>query len=288
MSAPVKDDPDSGERDRASMYAPPWERDAVDAAPGVDAGLRRVFPTAAHLQDPAAHGREPTPFEGDAAIHASRRPLDPVAVPGPPSRGSRRSILPFVAWILVAAAAATVVAAVAGVRAPEWLRGVEERTKAFGSRMFGTSVTLTAPKLADHGVARVLDLPLPPPARVGARTQAVPPVVATLPQVAERAALPALSSLEREEIAALYARGEQLIAQGEIAAARLVFARGAEAGDARSALALGASYDPEVLRKLGVLGVRGDVALAREWYVKAAGFGSREAAQRIELLGRGP
>jgi hypothetical protein len=37
-----------------------------------------------------------------------------------------------------------------------------------------------------------------------------------------------------------------------------------------------------------VLGVRGDVVLAREWYSKAVGFGSREAAQRIERLARGP
>jgi TPR repeat protein len=87
---------------------------------------------------------------------------------------------------------------------------------------------------------------------------------------------------------ALYERGEQLIAQGEIAAARLVFTRAAEAGDARSALALGASYDPDVLRKLGVLGVRGDAALAREWYAKASGFGSREAAKRMELMATGP
>ena len=85
----------------------------------------------------------------------------------------------------------------------------------------------------------------------------------------------------------LYRRGEQLIQQGDIAAARLMFARAAEVGDARSALALGASYDPDVLRKLGVLGVAADAALAREWYSKASSFGSREAAQRIDLLALG-
>jgi TPR repeat protein len=66
-----------------------------------------------------------------------------------------------------------------------------------------------------------------------------------------------------------------------------MFARAAEVGDARSALALGASYDPDVLRKLGVLGVAADAALAREWYSKASSFGSREAAQRIDLLALG-
>jgi TPR repeat protein len=78
-----------------------------------------------------------------------------------------------------------------------------------------------------------------------------------------------------------------MITRGEIAGARLVFTRAAEAGDARSALALGATYDPDVLRKLGVLGVVGDAAHAREWYAKASSLGSREAAQRIELMAHG-
>jgi TPR repeat protein len=139
--------------------------------------------------------------------------------------------------------------------------------------------------------------PAPPPEQTAAPTRIAAPsaVVPQPPVVAERAAPPAppamappAVSLEREEIAALYRRGEQLVTQGEIAAARLVFTRAAEAGDARSALALGASYDPEVLRKLGVLGVVGDAALAREWYTKASGLGSSEAAQRIELMARGP
>jgi TPR repeat protein len=42
-----------------------------------------------------------------------------------------------------------------------------------------------------------------------------------------------------------------------------------------------------VLRKLGVLGVAADAALARDWYAKASSFGSREAAQRIELMAQG-
>jgi TPR repeat protein len=92
---------------------------------------------------------------------------------------------------------------------------------------------------------------------------------------------PTARMLHSEEIAALYQRGEQLIAQSDIAAARLMFARAAKVGDARSALALGASYDPDVLKKLGVIGVAANEELARDWYAKASGFGSREAAQRI-------
>ena len=302
MSVPVKDDADDGERDITSMYSPPWSRDAAtdaaDAALGAATNLRRLLPAAAPLKDPAARAWPPT--------------LDPSAVPGPPSQGSRRSVFPFVAWVSAGVGAATFVALLAGVGAPEWLRGVEESTKAFGARMLGNSPSMVAPKPAEHGAVRVasqpapmpvtsqpvpmpiINQPAPMPEQVAAGT-AAPTRVAAPPVVAERPAPPAPSamappalSLEREEIAALYRRGEQLVTQGEIAAARLVFTRAAEAGDARSALALGASYDPEVLRKLGVLGVVGDAALAREWYTKASGLGSTEAAQRIELMARGP
>jgi TPR repeat protein len=66
-----------------------------------------------------------------------------------------------------------------------------------------------------------------------------------------------------------------------------MFARAAEARDARAALALGAAYDPDVLKKLGVLGVMADAAQAREWYEKAARFGSGEATRRLEVIAQG-
>ena len=82
----------------------------------------------------------------------------------------------------------------------------------------------------------------------------------------------------------LVKRSEELIAQGDIAAARLMLTRAAEAGDARAALVLGATYDSAMLRKLGVLGVAADAAQARAWYAKAADYGSGEATQRLEQL----
>jgi len=80
----------------------------------------------------------------------------------------------------------------------------------------------------------------------------------------------------------LLKRGEELIREGDIAAARLVLTRAAEAGEPRAALTLGASYDAEMLRKLGVMGVAGDAAKARAWYEKAAQYGSGEATRRLE------
>jgi hypothetical protein len=86
------------------------------------------------------------------------------------------------------------------------------------------------------------------------------------------------------EIAASLTRANALIASGDLAAARLVLQRAADSGDARSAMTLAETYDPEILAKLAVHGVVPDLALARDWYEKAKRFGAAEAAQRLELL----
>jgi hypothetical protein len=98
------------------------------------------------------------------------------------------------------------------------------------------------------------------------------------------AAGPSTAGPDREEVAALVARGQTYLANGDVVSARLVFRRAAEAGDPQAALALGGTYDPLVLKSLGVIGVAADMAQARGWYQKAAELGSREAPQRIDQL----
>jgi hypothetical protein len=98
------------------------------------------------------------------------------------------------------------------------------------------------------------------------------------------ASRPSASGPDREEVAALIARGQTYLANGDIASARLVFRRAAESGDAQGALALGGTFDPIVLRSLGVIGVVADPSQARNWYQRAAELGSREAPQRIDQL----
>ena len=120
------------------------------------------------------------------------------------------------------------------------------------------------------------------PAALARPVQSIAVAVAPPPQPASKP-----RTLDRDEIAMLYRRSEELIAQGDIAGGRLFLTRAAEAGDARSALALGATYDPAVLGKLGVLGVKPDAEKARAWYAKASEFGSSEAARRLEVLAQG-
>src|SRR5262249_16107703 len=98
--------------------------------------------------------------------------------------------------------------------------------------------------------------------------------------VAHGAAEPFVS---REQIDLLVARSEELVSEGDVDAARALLQRAAEAGDARAALALGSTYDPNVLSTLHGPGVTGDAFLERVWYRKASAFGSHEAQQRLDL-----
>ena len=58
--------------------------------------------------------------------------------------------------------------------------------------------------------------------------------------------------LDSDEVAALVKRGEDFIASGDLASARLVLQRAAEAGEAQAALLLAGTYDPIVLEKLRI------------------------------------
>jgi hypothetical protein len=94
----------------------------------------------------------------------------------------------------------------------------------------------------------------------------------------------AVHNLDPDVIASLLRRADTLIASGDVAAARLVLRRAADAGDARAAMMLAGTYDPAILEKLGVHGFVPDVAMARSWYEKAKKLGSAEAPQRLEML----
>ena len=96
------------------------------------------------------------------------------------------------------------------------------------------------------------------------------------------AALP--PSPERERALGLHAKGKELLDQGNVQPARMLFRRAAEAGLAESALALGGTFDPVELAKLRVLGLQPDVASARQWYEKARQLGAREAEDRLRRL----
>jgi hypothetical protein len=82
----------------------------------------------------------------------------------------------------------------------------------------------------------------------------------------------------------LCAQGLVALAGGDITGARLYLERAAEAGDTRALMALGTSYDPATLARMGALGIKGDPAKAREYYAKALAAGMGAARERIAAL----
>jgi len=90
---------------------------------------------------------------------------------------------------------------------------------------------------------------------------------------------------EQKRAQTFLTRGDEMLAQGNIAAARLFFRRAAEAGLAQGAFALAATFDPVELRRVGALTVRPDQAEARKWYERARDLGLAEAGDRLQRLG---
>ena len=118
----------------------------------------------------------------------------------------------------------------------------------------------------------------PPPA------QTIVPVPASPAPEQSAPAPQAMREMDPASIKLLLQQGEQLLASGDVIAARTVFQRAAEAGNAAAALALGSTFDPEVLIKMGARGVSGDLVKARIWYERAKAYGSAEAPRRLEAL----
>jgi hypothetical protein len=125
-----------------------------------------------------------------------------------------------------------------------------------------------------------------PAASVAARPPA-PAVVA--PPARPAAASPppqrdTVRNLDPKEISAVVKRGQDLLASGDIAAARLLLLRAAEARDARAALLLARTYDPIVLKQSGASGPLADLAEARNWYQRAKEWGEPEAQRQLDAL----
>ena len=82
----------------------------------------------------------------------------------------------------------------------------------------------------------------------------------------------------------LCAEGLAAFAKGDIATARAFFVSAAAAGDARALVALGDTFDPATLGRLGVLGLKGDEAKARDYYARAVAAGATGARERMAAL----
>ena len=91
---------------------------------------------------------------------------------------------------------------------------------------------------------------------------------------------------EAERVADLMAHGQKMVDVGYFPGARAYFKRAAEAGSAEAALALGATFDPTFVAKIGARGLEPEPAQARAWYERARALGSAEAEAKLIALAR--
>ena len=90
-----------------------------------------------------------------------------------------------------------------------------------------------------------------------------------------------VQNLKAEQVARLLAGGDALASRADLRSARLLYERAVDAGEAKAALRLGASYDPLLLTRAGIRGAQGDPALAAYWYRRARDLGAVEAADTL-------
>lgn len=158
------------------------------------------------------------------------------------------------------------------------------------SRSGATSGAATAPAADPPNLLVAALAPAPetvqpfkesPPAPMPLQPQAAPSV---LPAVTATPADAARPHSDDAEVTAMIERGKGLLMSGDIVSARLLLRRAADAGNAEAALALGATFDPLVIRRLGAVGMRPDIVQAKQWYQRAAELGSASAESELAKL----
>jgi len=281
MSSPIHHAEDLEE---ALHYAPPWAREQGRREP--------LRPAAQLVRSPQSLRRldfDDDPFSGDLAMAKLQRQLalDPDAVPEPPM-DDIQSLWPMALRLcgvaVVAAAVAWLVISLPGTRllrhdivhadiqAPPPVADTQKQDP--------LRTPAAAGLLLQHGLSEASASPAPAEA---APTPVPQPTIA--PPIEDAAvAQPVSLSLSSDEIAMLLKRGKDAFSTGDLAAARLLLRRAAEAGSAEAALALGATFDPLVIRRLGAIGAAPDPAQARQWYQKAVALGSATASQPLAQL----
>jgi len=279
MSSPIHHAEDL---DEALHYAPPWAREQ-----GV-----RERPSAQLVRSP--QNLRPIDignraFSGDLAMAKLQRQLalDPDAVPEPPV-DDIESLWPMalrlcavagvaaaVAWLVISLPGARLLrhdVTQASVQPPPPVADTQKQDP--------LRTPAAAGLLLQHGLTEANASPVPAEAMPAPAPQ---PTIA--PPGNDAAVAPPVSlSLASDEIAMLLKRGKDAFSTGDLAAARLLLRRAAEAGSAEAALALGATFDPLVIRRLGAIGAAPDAAQARQWYQKAVALGSPTASQPLAQL----
>ena len=295
-------------------HVPPWTRDDEQPMP-------MLRPAHALVPSRVPISALSQPLRRDRAVIAQRRhsglsqddvasailrlksPAEVGGIPGLPVDGGRSSVSIFlrfcaaggslaliaglIAWGMVRTSTWQVANHAAPNRAPA--APVSVRRNKGDSQTEATAVPPSDPNYITEANKRALQAdPVPSPPSEPSQMASVPAGSAPVsgPQSLPVQGGSAARQLDADEIASLINRGTDSLKSGDLASARLLLRRAAEAGSASAALMLGTTFDPLALQQLGAIGVVPDVAQARQWYEKAAALGSESASQRLAKLGQ--
>ncbi len=245
------------------------------AAPGIppEAGIEpAVHPRLVQLVPAGFEPEHRAPLEvrparaGAAGPAFVRRAGSPE--PPPPRRRAIRSVGLPVAGLAGLVAAALILQNIVLPQAAEW------------AAQLGSARPETA--AANAGETPVPN-PIRPPegAASSAETAPVSDPPGADPAAVQDAAPPPPASSETERLAA---RGDELIAAGDLVSGRLFHQLAAARGHARSALAIGKTYDPLYLAEAGLQTAVADPVRALDWYRRAAEAGDAQAPARLIAL----
>lgn len=258
---------------------------------------RQIVETSAEgLNDPkSVSGRN----QPSIAINRDILADDPLPIFLSSDIGGPRMPAPEVAWdrhksivasrILKAGIlAASAIAIVFGLLSREDKRAVAENASASLVGALAGPYDAVGRLLTSNVQAAVADQALPATATVSPTraeiTAAFQTALQSQTEIRQAPAAPPPRHLDADELATLLKRAKGLIATGDIASARLLLERAADAQEASAALLLARTYDPAVLGKPDARSIAPDPATARIWYQKAARFGSRDAQQRLDQM----
>jgi predicted nucleic acid-binding Zn-ribbon protein len=124
----------------------------------------------------------------------------------------------------------------------------------------------------------------PPAVVVASLPEAIQPLPLAVTGVLQPKSEPAGTAEGPKAEDRLVSRADELFHKGDVSGARLLLEHALASGNARAAFLLAETFDPNVLSKLGALGIRGDAAKAREFYARARALGMVQAGERMEAL----
>jgi hypothetical protein len=163
-------------------------------------------------------------------------------------------------------------------------RALAQTIVAVNLRPSQTVATLTPPSPKLEGPPKPPVQPLlraEPPAPRAEPAKPAPRAEPAPPEPAE------LEPLTPQEETILMERGREVLKQGSVVAARLIFEELASHGSAAGALALARSYDPAYAAPSATPAPASDLAEARKWYERAAALGNSDAKRRLADIASG-